>query len=108
LAREAIARRDDRALRPLERGFLHLPFEHAEAAEAQRESVAHARALEAEAPPEWRALLGEFRAYAESHAEIVARFGRFPHRNAVLGRESTPAESEYLAGGAPDFGQQRR
>ena len=108
LAREALASGADRALRPLERAFLLLPLEHAEDRDAQRESVARFRALEADAPAEWRALLAEFTRYAEAHAEIVLRFGRFPHRNAVLGRESTPEERAYLSGDAPDFGQHRR
>jgi uncharacterized protein (DUF924 family) len=47
----------------------------------------------------------EFLAYARVHRDIIARFGRFPHRNSVLGRESTAEESAYLAGGAPAFGQ---
>ena len=47
----------------------------------------------------------EFLAFAKIHREIIARFGRFPHRNHVLGRESTAEEALYLARGAPTFGQ---
>ena len=57
------------------------------------------------APPEWRAMLETFPHYAERHLELIARFGRFPHRNAVLGRASTPEEKAYLDGGGETFGQ---
>ena len=43
--------------------------------------------------------------FAELHRDIIAQFGRFPHRNELLGRENTPEEDEYLAGDSPDFGQ---
>jgi uncharacterized protein (DUF924 family) len=54
---------------------------------------------------EWPVFADEFLAYARVHRDIIARFGRFPHRNQVLGRKSTPEEREYLAGDAPTFGQ---
>lgn len=88
-AEDAIARGHDRVLLPLERWFLYMPFEHAEDAGAQARSLALFGAL-AEAglasPLEW----------AERHAKVVARFGRYPHRNAILGRASTPEEIAYL------------
>ena len=80
----------DRLLRPLERMFVYLPFEHAENIDAQKRSIALFDALAA-------APLGLDNArWAKSHHDIVARFGRFPHRNAVLGRSSTPQELEFL------------
>ena len=80
----------DRSLDPYERWFLYLPFEHAEDAAAQARSLALFGALAREtglrAPLEW----------AEKHAAVVRRFGRYPHRNAVLGRASTAGEIAFL------------
>jgi uncharacterized protein (DUF924 family) len=59
----------------------------------------------AAAPMDWRAVLESFVPYAQQHFDLIARFGRFPHRNAVLGRASTAAEQQYLAQGAQTFGQ---
>ena len=84
-ARETIARGFDRLLSPVERSFVYLPFAHAEDLAAQRRSLALSHGLE---PEEARS--------AKRHYEIITRFGRFPHRNAVLGRPSTPEETEFL------------
>jgi uncharacterized protein (DUF924 family) len=90
-AEDAIGRGHDRALAPVERRFLYLPFEHAEDREAQARSLALFGALAAETgladPLEW----------AQRHAAVIERFGRYPHRNAILGRASTPDEVAYLA-----------
>ncbi|UIJ44132.1 DUF924 domain-containing protein [Sphingomonas cannabina] len=87
LTREAIAR-DWVRLFPKERAqFLLLPLEHAENADTQRLSLAQFEALGEE----------EALAYARDHAAVIERFGRFPSRNAALGRESTPEELEYLS-----------
>jgi uncharacterized protein (DUF924 family) len=89
-ARAMVARGFDTGLAPLERMFVYLPFEHSEAPEDQDESV---RLFETS-----RADLGERTVdYAHRHRDVIRRFGRFPHRNAVLGRASTPAELAYLA-----------
>jgi uncharacterized protein (DUF924 family) len=89
-ANAAIERGFDRMLAPVERRFLYMPFEHSEAIEDQSRSVALFRRLAEETglddPLEW----------AERHAEVIRRFGRFPHRNAILGRESTQQELEFL------------
>jgi uncharacterized protein (DUF924 family) len=89
-AREAIARGDDRVSLPVERMFLYLPFEHSE------DRADQARALELmksiDEFPETRGMSG----WAMKHKVIVDRFGRFPHRNACLGRSSTPEEAEFL------------
>jgi uncharacterized protein (DUF924 family) len=81
----AVDRGYDRMLAPHERTFVYLPFEHAEDIAAQRRSLALFSARDPE-NIEW----------ARRHLEIVERFGRFPHRNAALGRESTPEEVEFL------------
>jgi uncharacterized protein (DUF924 family) len=80
----------DAARLPVERQFAYLPFEHAESLAMQDRSVALFSALEAY--PETKGLT----AWAEKHRVIVRRFGRFPHRNAVLGRDSTPEEIAFL------------
>ncbi|MGC1816344.1 MAG: DUF924 family protein, partial [Casimicrobiaceae bacterium] len=89
-AEDAIARGFDRELGPRERGFMYMPFEHSESLPAQERSVALFAALASETgvdgPLPW----------AERHRDIVRRFGRFPHRNEILGRESTPEEIEFL------------
>jgi uncharacterized protein (DUF924 family) len=89
-ARDIVAAGWDRSLLPVQRWFAYLPFEHAEDLAMQHEALRLFEALAREAPEvdatEW----------ARKHLEIIARFGRFPHRNAALGRASTPEESEFL------------
>jgi uncharacterized protein (DUF924 family) len=103
-ARQATATGFLHRLAPIEQPFLTLPFQHNESLEAQRESVRFCAEIVASAPPEWRATLETFHDYAQRHLVVIARFGRFPHRNAVLGRESTPEERAYLDGGGETFG----
>jgi uncharacterized protein (DUF924 family) len=91
LAEEAIARGDDGHLIPVERWFMYMPCEHAESLSAQKRAVSLFRRLRDETG------LVEPLAWAERHAQIVRLFGRFPHRNAILGRESTPEEVAFLA-----------
>jgi uncharacterized protein (DUF924 family) len=79
---------------PLERLFFYLPLEHAENLALQDRSVELMRQLEAEAPELASAQLVD---YAERHRAVIERFGRFPHRNEILGRESTPEEVQFLA-----------
>lgn len=86
LAKETVAKGLDTDLSESERAFLYLPFEHSEEPEDQAESVRLYRKLgDAEALD-----------FAEKHKLIIDRFGRFPHRNAVLGRETTQEEREFL------------
>ena len=97
VALSGIARGDDRRLPPLRRVFAYVPLEHAENMDLQQISVEQFGVLRAEAPREQRERFAEFFDYARRHREVIARFGRFPHRNAVLGRTSTPEEMVYLA-----------
>lgn len=76
--------------------FLSLPFTHAEALDAQQQSVAIVERAFLGSPPAWRPFLREAVDFARKHLDVIARFGRFPHRNATLGRETTPAEARYL------------
>ena len=95
----------DRALHPVERLFLYMPLQHAEDLDLQRRSVERFESLAAEADDTWRADFTGNARYAREHRDIIERFGRFPHRNRVLGRASTDEELRYLAAGAPTFGQ---
>jgi uncharacterized protein (DUF924 family) len=89
-AEYAIERGFERALDAFERWFLYLPFEHAEDLAAQERSLALFGKLAEDtgerSPLEW----------AEKHAVVIRRFGRYPHRNEILGRQSTPEEIEFL------------
>lgn len=90
-AKAMVALGHDRALPPVRRAFVYLPFEHAEDVAAQDEAVRLFSALAHEAP----ALQGMLD-YALRHREIIARFGRFPHRNMLVQRESTAEEAAFL------------
>ena len=89
-AKQAIGRGDDAAMLPVERQFLYLPFEHSESLAEQERGVELMRGLDA-----FEATRGVSE-WAVRHRDIIARFGRFPHRNACLGRASTPGEVEFL------------
>lgn len=104
-ALRAIDRGEDRRLPTLQRIFLYLPLEHAEDLAHQERCVALMAQAAAEAPAALGPLLAQWVSYAEQHRDIVARFGRFPHRNAALGRVSTPDELAFLSGGGATFGQ---
>ncbi len=89
--------RQDEALPVLQRSFVYMPFEHAEGLGAQDEAVRLFTRLVDSAPP--AALAAELRnmlGYAEKHRAVIRRFGRFPHRNVILGRHSTPDEIVFL------------
>lgn len=96
LSLAAIATGEDQSLALIERVFLYLPLEHAESLEMQDLAVAHYQQLVDAAAPSERALFENFLDYAHKHRDVVARFGRFPHRNAILGRASSPEEIEFL------------
>lgn len=92
LAARMVERGDDLRLpTPYHRMFCYMPFEHAESLEAQRRSVELMTALR-----EDTAGRVDVVDWAVRHLEIIERFGRFPHRNAILGRESTPQEVAFL------------
>jgi uncharacterized protein (DUF924 family) len=96
-ARHAVEHAYDRELSPYGRLFMYLPFEHSEELDDQRLSVELFRGLATEMGSE--DLLG----YAVRHLEIVERFGRFPHRNEILGRRTTPEETKFLSGPDSSF-----
>jgi uncharacterized protein (DUF924 family) len=95
----------DATLDPVERIFFYMPLMHAEDADVQEEGVAAFRRLRAEAPAELSAIFNGSLSSALEHRDIIARFGRFPHRNRSLGRENTAEESHWLATSGRNFGQ---
>ena len=90
-AQQMVARGWDAQLLPVQRPFVYLPFEHAEDLATQREALRLFAGLSAADPT-----LADYEAYAHAHHDIIERFGRFPHRNAILGRASTREELEFL------------
>ncbi|MGH7856769.1 MAG: DUF924 family protein [Candidatus Binatia bacterium] len=94
-------------LSPVGQAFLILPLQHAEDLSRQREGLRLYENLAAEVPPAWRPALVPWLDSARAHLAVIERFGRFPHRNAILGREPTAAEREYLAAGGETFGAKR-
>lgn len=94
----------DKSLSSLERVFFYLPLEHAESREQQARSVALFEALAAEqAGTPAQATFAGFADFARRHQVIIERFGRFPHRNDILGRTSTPEEAAFLQQPGSDF-----
>lgn len=87
-AAQAVEAGFDRAVEPALRAFFYLPFEHSEDLADQERSVELSRSLD-----------GEYLKYAIAHRDVIARFGRFPHRNRELGRINTPEEQTYLDAG---------
>ena len=104
LAAEGLQLAADAALDPVERTFFYLPLEHAESLEAQDAAVAAFARLVAEAPADLRDWCAYTAQYAHKHRDVIVKFGRFPHRNAVLGRKSTPEEEAWLAEFGNPFG----
>ena len=95
----------DSGLSPIEKVFFYMPLQHSESKKVQAKSVALYTRLAEAVTPTYRETFETIAQFAELHADIVETFGRFPHRNALLSRENTPEEAEYLAGDAADFGQ---
>lgn len=96
LVRDGLAHGGDMLLSPIQRVFIYLVLEHAENLAVQDLAVAHFTALRDIAAEHEQALFRDFLDYAERHREVISRFGRFPHRNANLGRDSSDAEQSFL------------
>ncbi len=96
LVRDGLAHGGDMLLSPIQRVFIYLVPEHAENLAVQDLAVAHFTALRDIAAEHEQALFRDFLDYAERHREVISRFGRFPHRNAILGRDSSDAEQSFL------------
>lgn len=95
----------DSKLPPIQRVFFYMPLQHAESRKVQEKSVAIFERLATAVSPTYSETFMTVAHFAELHRDIIEQFGRFPHRNAVLGRKNTPEEEQYLAGDAPSFGQ---
>lgn len=103
---EGAMRKMDNELTAIERVFFYMPLQHAESRRVQEKSLAIYERLAKAVSATYRETFETVAQFAELHHDIVERFGRFPHRNTLLGRKDTPEEREYLAGDdAPDFGQ---
>ncbi len=101
----AMAKKDE-GLTPIEKVFFYMPLQHSESKKVQAKSVALFDRLAEAVTPTYRETFETIAQFAELHADIIEAYGRFPHRNSLLGRENTPEETEYLAGDdSTDFGQ---
>jgi uncharacterized protein (DUF924 family) len=95
----------DKSLSAIERVFFYMPLQHAESRKVQRKSVEIFSRLAAAVSATHKETFDTVVQFAELHADIVEQFGRFPHRNKLMGRENTAQEAQYLAGDVPTFGQ---
>jgi uncharacterized protein (DUF924 family) len=96
LVREGMAQGWDARLAPIQRVFIYLVLEHTEDLAAQDRAVACFSALRDAAPESEHRLFDDYLDYAERHRQVIARFARFPHRNAILGRSSSATELSFL------------
>jgi len=96
---------DHKQLDSVERMFFFMPLQHSESLKIQEKSVSIFNALAESVSGTLHETFLASAQFAELHRDIVAEFGRFPHRNEVLGRANTSAEATYLSGDSPSFGQ---
>lgn len=96
VANALIAKGWDKQLPPPARAFVYTALEHAEDMNEQRKLMRLMDEMVAESPEHLKQGAQQFQNYAKQHYDVVERFGRYPHRNALLGRESTPEELEYM------------
>ncbi|HLU06408.1 MAG TPA: DUF924 family protein [Woeseiaceae bacterium] len=102
---EGAMEKKDKGLSPIQRVFFYMPLQHAESRKVQAKSVEIFQRLAKAVSPTYRETFETIAHFAELHRDIIEQFGRFPHRNKVLGRKNTPEEDEYLSGETPNFGQ---
>jgi uncharacterized protein (DUF924 family) len=102
---EGAAEKMDKGLKPIQRAFFYMPLQHAESRKVQQKSCEIYKHLCNAVSPTYKETFKTIAQFAELHADIVERYGRFPHRNKLLKRANTPEENEYLASDAPTFGQ---
>lgn len=100
----AIAKKD-KGLAPIERVFFYMPLQHTESSKVQAKACELYNKLANAVSASYRETFSTIAQFAELHRDIVDQFGRFPHRNKLLGRKNTPQEDQYLAGDNIDFGQ---
>lgn len=97
LAMHGILLAEDMELKPIERQFFYMPLEHSERLSNQTLCIRAMTDAMTAAPPPFKPILKDALGFAEKHRDVIAKFGRFPHRNAILGRTNTAAEEDYLA-----------
>jgi uncharacterized protein (DUF924 family) len=102
---EGAMEKKDKGLTPIQRVFFYMPLQHAESAKVQAKAVELYNRLAESVSPTYQETFLTVAQFAELHRDIIDQFGRFPHRNKLLGRKNTSEEDEYLAGDSPDFGQ---
>ena len=102
---EGAMEKEDKGLAPIQKAFYYMPLQHAESRKVQAKSREIYQRLAEAVSPTYRETFETIAQFADLHADIVERFGRFPHRNKLLERENSPEEDEYLAGDSPGFGQ---
>jgi len=95
----------DAGLAPIERVFFYMPLQHSESAKVQAKGCELFNKLAEAVSPTFQETFSTVAQFAELHRDIIDQFGRFPHRNKILGRKNTPEEDEYLETDSPDFGQ---
>jgi len=96
LASEGLTIGHDKLLRPVERTFYYMPFEHSEELTMQQKGMQLFSDLADQVPPSIEFPIRSSLDWMQQHKSIIERFGRFPHRNAILGRQSTPEEVDFL------------
>lgn len=102
---EGAVEKKDKSLTPIQRVFFYMPLQHVESAKVQAKAVELYNRLAESVSPTYQETFLTVAQFAELHKDIIDQFGRFPHRNKLLGRENTSEENEYLASDSPDFGQ---
>ena len=102
---EGAMEKKDKGLSPIERVFFYMPLQHAESRKVQQKSCDIFNKLAEAMSPTYKETFETVAQFAELHRDIIERFGRFPHRNALLGRRNTEDEEEFLSGDSPNFGQ---
>ena len=102
---EGAMEKKDKGLTPIQKVFFYMPLQHAESAKVQAKAVELYNRLAESVSPTYQETFLVCAQFAELHKDVIDQFGRFPHRNKLLGRENTPEEDEFLAGDSPDFGQ---
>jgi uncharacterized protein (DUF924 family) len=102
---EGAMAKKDKGLTPIQKVFFYMPLQHAESAKVQAKSVELFNKLAESVSPTYQETFLTVAQFAELHKDVIDQYGRFPHRNELLGRDNTPEEDEYLANDSPDFGQ---
>ena len=102
---EGAMEKKDKGLAPIQKAFFYMPLQHSESRKVQSKSREVYQRLTEAVSPTYKETFETIAQFADLHADIVERFGRFPHRNELLNRENSPEEEEYLSGDSPGFGQ---